>query len=218
MEDVEPENNSDNEDGENKNNENRKGVRWDANVVENKQKTLAAKRSVISNTMNQTKIGYDQQKIDEIYAGKKTEKIWLDFGKVTTNVIKYDPIVRENIHLNGHRMYFMLPPALDLQPSNIIMFELVYLSGKDTASDLVVGWGALPIVNGEFQIHTGKFKVPLLYGSIDFSSNKFKDLEQKYMRNIDEWLCNLYIDVKKIEMFDFRQHEEKIEFIVPKKL
>lgn len=177
MEDIEPDNNSDNEDGENKNNENRKGVRWDANVVENKQKTLAAKRSVISNTMNQTKIGYDQQKIDEIYAGKKTEKIWLDFGKVTTNVIKYDPMVRENIHLNGHRMYFMLPPALDLQPSNIIMFELVYLSGKDTASDLVVGWGALPIVNGEFQIHTGKFKVPLLYGSIDFSSNKFKDLE-----------------------------------------
>ena len=47
-------------------------------------------------------------------------------------------------------MYFMLPPALDLQPCNIIMFELVFLSGKDTASDQVVGWGALPIVNGEF--------------------------------------------------------------------
>ena len=38
------------------------------------------------------------------------------------------------------------------------------------------------------------------------------------MRNVDEWLCNLYIDVKKIELFDFRQHEEKIEFVVPKKL
>jgi hypothetical protein len=38
------------------------------------------------------------------------------------------------------------------------------------------------------------------------------------MRNIDEWLCNLYIDVKKIELFDFRQHEELIEFVVPKKL
>jgi len=24
------------------------------------------------------------------------------------------------------------------------------------------------------------------------------------MRNIDEWLCNIYVDVKKIEMFDFR--------------
>lgn len=50
------------------------------------------------------------------------------------------------------------------------------------------------------------------------SSNKFKDLEQKYIRNVDEWLCNLYIDVRKIELFDFRQHEEKIEFVIPKKL
>ena len=71
----------------------------------------------------------------------------------------------------------MLPPALDLQPSNVILFELVYLSGKDTSQDQVVGWGALPIVNGEFQLSTGKFKVPLLYGNVDFSSNKFKDLE-----------------------------------------
>ena len=37
------------------------------------------------------------------------------------------------------------------------------------------------------------------------------------MRNIDEWLCNLYIEVKKIELFDFRYHEEKIEFQIPKK-
>lgn len=120
--------------------------------------------------------------------------------------------------LNGHRMYFMLPPALDLQPSNVILFELVYLSSKETSKDQVMGWGALPIVNGEFQLSTGKFKVPFLYGEVDYSSNKFKDIEQKYMRNVDEWLFNLYIDVKKIELFDFRQHEEKIEFIVPKKL
>ena len=59
--------------------------------------------------------------------------------------------------------------------------------------------------------------MPILYGSVDFDTNKFKDIEQKYMRNIDEWLCNLYIEVKKIELFDFRFHEEKIEFLVPKK-
>jgi len=58
-----------------------------------------------------------------------------------------------------------------------LLFELVYLSGKDPSRDLVVGWGALPAVNGEFKINTGKFKVPLIYGDIDFSSNKFKDLE-----------------------------------------
>jgi|LauGreDrversion4_2_1035121.scaffolds.fasta_scaffold147486_1 hypothetical protein len=105
------------EDEENTNLEGKKGVRWNVDVTDEtkvkRQKTAAA-RSVISNTLNQTKIGYDSQKIDDIYDGKKTEKVWIDFGKVTTNVIKYDPFVRENMHLNGHRMYFMLPPALDL--------------------------------------------------------------------------------------------------------
>ncbi len=144
--------------------------------------------------------------------------MWIDFGKISTSVIHYDPLVRANMLFHGHKMYFMLPPESKLQPSNVILFELVYLSGKDPSKDQVVGWGALPVVNGEFKINTGKFKVPLIYGSIDFDSNKFKDLEQKYIRNVDEWLCNLYIDVRRIELFDFRQHEEKIEFVVPKKL
>lgn len=47
-------------------------------------------------------------------------------------------------------MYFMLPPVSRLQPSNVVLFELVFLSGKDPSKDVVVGWGALPIVNGEF--------------------------------------------------------------------
>ena len=118
----------------------------------------------------------------------------------------------------GHKLYYMLPPSLGLLPSNVIIFEIVYLSSKnDITKDIVVGWGAFPIVNGEFEINTGKFKVPMLYGKVDFSTNKFKDIEKKYMKNIDEWLCNLYIQVKKIELFDFRYHEEKIEFLVPKK-
>lgn len=122
------------------------------------------------------------------------------------------------MNFNGHKLYYMLPPSTSLLPSNVIMFEIVYLSSKnDITKDIVVGWGAFPIVNGEFEINTGKFKVPILYGNIDFRTNKFKDIEKKYMKNIDEWLCNLYIQVKKIELFDFRFHEEKIEFLVPKK-
>lgn len=130
----------------------------------------------------------------------------------------YNPILSTNINYGAHKLYYMLPPTSKLQPSNILLFELVYLSGKDPSRDQVMGWGALPLVNGEFDINTGKFKVPMIYGDIDFSTNKFKDLEQKYIRNVDEWLCNLYIEVKKIQLFDFRQHEEKIEFTVPKKL
>jgi hypothetical protein len=84
---------------------------------------------------------------------------------------------KRQIDYNNHKMYFMLPPCVDLSPSNVIMFELVYLSSKDTNTDMVMGWGALPIVNGDFEISTGKFKVPFLYGGIDFDTNKFKDVE-----------------------------------------
>ena len=111
----------------------------------------------------------------------------------------------------------MLPPSSALNPANVVMFEILYLSSKNTTADVCLGWGAFPIVNGDSEINTGKFKLPILYGGIDWDTNKFKDIEKKYMRNIDEWLCNLYIEVKKVELFDFRYHEEKIEFTVPKK-
>lgn len=45
-----------------------------------------------------------------MYKDKNAEKVWLDFGKVTTNVIHYNPLVRSNIMFHGHKMYFMLPP------------------------------------------------------------------------------------------------------------
>jgi hypothetical protein len=167
--------------------------------------------------MGSTKIGFNHDQLQEIYKGKEIEKVWLDFGKVNSNVIRYDPFEAQQIDFNGHKLYFMLPPSSALNPANVLMFEILYLSSKNTTADVCVGWGAFPIVNGDFEINTGKFKLPMLYGNINWDTNKFKDIEQRYMRNIDEWLCNLYIEVKKIELFDFRYHEEKIEFTVPKK-
>ena len=168
--------------------------------------------------MNRTKIGFDHDEYKDIYKGHETEKVWIDFGKINSNVLRFNQSKNPNMDFNGHKLYYMMPPSLNLLPSNIIMFEIVYLSSKeDVTKDIVVGWGAFPVVNGEFQINTGKYKVPILYGNIDFNTNKFKDIEKKYKKNVDEWLCNLYIQVKKIPLFDFRYHEEKIEFLVPKK-
>lgn len=89
----------------------------------------------------------------------------------------------------------MLPPDSELLPSNVIMFELVFLSNQSSSEDIVVGWGAFPIVNGDFQINTGKFKVPLIYGKVDYNVDSFKHIEEKYRRNVDEWLANLYVEI-----------------------
>ena len=98
-----------------------------------------------------------------------------------------------------------------------MIFELVYLSNKSSSEDVTVGWGAFPIVNGEFEINTGKFKIPLIYGAIDYKVDSFKNIEAKYRRNIDEWLCNLYVEIKKIDMVDFKPYESKICFTRKKK-
>jgi len=61
-------------------------------------------------------------------------------------------------------------------------------------------------------VNTGKFKVPMIHGQIDYLVDAFKMIEQKYKRNIDEWLCNLYVEIKKIELNDFKEYESKICF------
>ena len=215
----------------------KKKVKWDAGVVEHNRKSVVKRQGtliqlemkrdelkqagnvgLLSNALRKTKIGFDFEDFNHLYKGLETEKVWVDFGKANTNVHRYNALTcNSELNFEGHKLYYMLPPSINLIPSNIILFELLYLSSKSTVKDEVKAWGAFPIVNGDFEISTGKFKVPMLFGDIDFSTNKFKDIEQKYNRNIDEWLCNLYIQVKKIELFDFRYHEEKIEFVIPKK-
>jgi hypothetical protein len=45
--------------------------------------------------MGSTKIGFNHDQLQEIYKGKEIEKVWLDFGKVNSNVIRYDPKCQE---------------------------------------------------------------------------------------------------------------------------
>ena len=65
-------------------------------------------------------------------------------------MLRYDPRKKSVMDFNGHKLYYMLPPTSELAPSNVLIFELVYLSSKNTARDVILGWGAFPIVNGEF--------------------------------------------------------------------
>lgn len=81
------------------------------------------------------------------------------------------------MNFNGHKIYFVVPPNLYLVPSNTIIFELVYLSSQTSNKDTILAWGAMPLVNGDFTLNQGKFKVPLLNGELDHQTNKFKDIE-----------------------------------------
>ena len=133
---------------------------------------------------------------------------------------QYDPYDAENrekeINFKAHQIYFVLPPDPELLPSNVIIFELVNLSCESTSHDTVLGWGCYPIVNGEFQINEGKFKIPLLRGSCQYECDSFKNIEEIYRRNVDEWLCNLYVEIRKRELVDFKEYESRICFTTRK--
>lgn len=145
------------------------------------------------------------------------EQVWIDFGKQHTKVKSYDPEIAVEgdageIDFNGHQIYFIMPPHGELLPSNVMVFELVFLSSKERSDDVVMGWGAFPIVNGDFQLNKGKFKVPLIHGEVDYTVDAFKCIESKYKQNLDEWLCNLYIEIKPIILNDFKEYESKVCF------
>ena len=137
---------------------------------------------------------------------RDTEIVKLDFGKQYTKLAEFDGnYFSEDLNFQGDRIYFVIPPDIQLLPSNVLLFELIWLSSQTSNKDYIVGWGAYPILNCDFEINAGKFKLPLINGKVDYSMNKFKDLEMKYKRNVDEWLCNLYIEVRKIDLTDFKE-------------
>ena len=47
----------------------------------------------------------------------------------------------------------------------------------------------------------------MILGSIDYNIDSFKDIESKYKRNVDEWLCNFYVDIQKRDLVDFKEYE-----------
>lgn len=103
----------------------------------------------------------------------------------------------------------LIPPVI--QPSNVLQFELILLASDTVPKDYVVGWGVFPLVDSEFMLNEGKFKLPLLFGSVNVSYDKFGKIEDSYKADLDKWLCNLYIQIDRIKLSDIKVHPETKE-------
>ena len=64
------------------------------------------------------------------------------------------------------------PPRAEVRPSMVYLFELFLLKSKEYAHDQVLGWGVFPLIDSEFELNKGKFKVHFAY---DIPSNNFID-------------------------------------------
>ena len=110
---------------------------------------------------------------DEEYDPKKHQAIDLDraHSRFTRFNSRY---FDEDLEFNDV-VNILVPPIPE--SSNIIQFELVLLKSSSIPKDYVVGWGVFPLVNSEFQINEGRFKCPLISGSVDSKIDKFNKIE-----------------------------------------
>lgn len=141
------------------------------------------------------------------------KQVLINFQKNFSSLQRFDDPMKEEELEFSDKVYFMVPPEMTIEPSYIIMFELILLDEKlSSTSDRVVAWGAYPLM------HRGFFKVPLILGKYDTRIDKFKDIEGKYMKNIDEWVCNLYFEMRDIRLVECFGHKEYLEFPIPSEI
>lgn len=110
----------------------------------------------------------------------------------------------------------MVPPPILLQPSYVITFELILLDKKlSSKGDRVYAWGAFPLLDYDLEVNNGLFKLPLINGKYLTRINKFKDIESRIKRNIDEWVSNLYIQIWSLRVEECTGFKEKLTFWIP---
>lgn len=88
-------------------------------------------------------------------------------------------------------------PAPDkLSSSMALGFELFLLKNRNVKFDKAVAYSYFPLINSDFNVSEGRFKTAMMKGAIDMSVEKYSDMEIRYRKNIDDWLCNLYFSTK----------------------
>lgn len=106
-------------------------------------------------------------------------------GKYADDALRFE----ENLLL-------VAPSKFIATPSMIILFELFLLKSKTFSHDQVFGWGVFPLLSSELEYNRGRFRIPLLFGPVDYSIMKYGDIEKSIRNNLDTWLCNLYFSIE----------------------
>jgi len=55
--------------------------------------------------------------------------VLIDFGKQHTRIVEFEgEYFSDELNFEGYKLYFVIPPNAELSPSNVILFELIWLS------------------------------------------------------------------------------------------
>ncbi|MGH0120108.1 UNVERIFIED_CONTAM: hypothetical protein FKN15_063329 [Acipenser sinensis] len=108
-----------------------------------------------------------------LHWSKAKEQLWAG----TTQPVQHNGnFYNLELHVN-QSVYTILHAKSDVQPGMVFIFELFLLPGTNIHMNQVVGWGAFPVCDSQFETLEGKFKCPLLRGPQDVI--KLPQSEQK---------------------------------------
>lgn len=109
-------------------------------------------------------------------------------------------------------MYALCPPKPDLKPSFIFVIELFQLASRNNPVDKVVAWTALPMINTQFTIVSGKIRLPLFRGEPSPSLEHFKNIEQLIADDLNNWLCNIYVEIRHLPRLEsYNESKEDVQ-------
>lgn len=111
--------------------------------------------------------------------------------KHQTEKVEHIPTAWELLYDDS--LEILAPSEKDLRPCMVLIFELVC----HTTRDEIVGTGVFPLCNCELDYAQGQFKTPILRGILHHRVQQFAELERLYSANVDDWLCNLYFQIRK---------------------
>lgn len=112
-------------------------------------------------------------------------------------------------------VFALCPPKPDLKPSFIFVIELFQLASRNNPVDKVVAWTALPMINTQFTVVTGKIRLPLFRGEPSPTIEHFKNVEQMIADDLNNWLCNIYVEIRhlpRLESYDETKENVQGEF------
>lgn len=132
--------------------------------------------------------------------------IHIDLDKSTSQYVRFNGrFMDENLDIEDV-IPVMIPAKLET--TNCLQFKLVLLQSDIVPRDYVVGWGIFPLMNSDFGLNEGKFKVPLMFGNVDPRMDKFDKIEMAMMKDLDTWVSNLYFEVEKVNLMDVKEDKK----------
>lgn len=104
------------------------------------------------------------------------------------------------------RIFTFFLPQKRIRPYNALLFEVVHIPSDRECVRIrnttgaeprpqVVGWCVLPIVDSNFLVINGRFRLPVMRGSYTQNFQHYSTLQTALNENLENWLANMYLEI-----------------------